>query len=285
MFGPNTHIKSQLKVSYSHRDNEFFDLYKDTIRRFKKIFNLNNYDILFIPGSGTVGIESVIYSLKGKIQVIGNKGVFFKRWESMINTYKKSGNEYTLYCQLETSNSSYFECNENCIVDCISSFPYYSIPKSTNIFITCANKQLGSYPGLAIVGVKKSFWDHLKTDNEMSYLNLRRYFKYGELNQTPSTAPTQLFKHFNSVLETFNLNQLKTKIKTNSELLTKSIGINNIIGDITGPVITVHKDIIPIKIASKYQLYGINTNSKYYQIFTYSCEDKLYIKFCKELKK
>ena len=69
------------------------------------------------------------------------------------------------------------------------------------------------------------------------------------------------------------------------ELLTKSIGINNIIGDITGPVITVHKDNIPIKIASKYQLYGINTNSKYYQIFTYSCEDKLYIKFCKELKK
>jgi aspartate aminotransferase-like enzyme len=119
----------------------------------------------------------------------------------------------------------------------------------------------------------------------MSYLNLRRYLKYGQKNQTPSTAPTQLFKHFNLVLENFDIEKLKQKIKTNSSLLLEAIGINNIVGDTEGPVITIHKDNIPIEIANKYQLYGINTDSEYYQIFTYSCDDKLYIKFCKELIK
>ena len=100
MFGPNTHIKSTSIISYSHRDNEFFDLYKDTVKRFKKIFNLNNYDILMIPGSGTVGIESVIYSLKDTVRVVGCDGVFFQRWKKMIEAYDKTGNKNNLYCQV-----------------------------------------------------------------------------------------------------------------------------------------------------------------------------------------
>ena len=283
MFGPNTHIKSILTISYSHRDNEFFDLYKDTVRRFKKIFNLNNYDILLIPGSGTVGIESVISSLKDNIQVIGNNGVFFKRWEEMINGYNKLGNKNIIYCQLETSNSSYFEHNEG-IVDCISSFPYYDIPKNTEVFITCVNKQLGSYPGLAVVGVKKDCWNKFKKSSNVSYLNLYRYFKYSKQNQTPSTAPTHLFQHLNIILRTFDLEKLRNYIDNISEMIVNAVGSSNIIGEKKCPVITINKDIIPIEIANKYQLYGINTDSDNYQIFTYSCNKKLYEKFCKDLK-
>ena len=99
MFGPNTHIKSIATISYSHRDNEFFDLYKDTVRRFKKIFSLQDFDIILIPGSGTVGIESVISSLKENFQVRGNKGIFFERWVEMIKGYNKQGDKNKLYCQ------------------------------------------------------------------------------------------------------------------------------------------------------------------------------------------
>lgn len=281
MFGPNTHIKSISTISYSHRDNEFFDLYKDTVRRFKKIFSLQDYDILFIPGSGTVGIESVIFSLNGKIKTIGNQGTFFTRWENMIDTYSKQGTDHNLYCQLETSNSSYYEGSG--IVDCISAFPYYTIPPNTDIFVTCSNKQLGSYPGLAIVGVKKDFWGFLKSKDIFSYLNLRRYLLFGKLNQTPSTAPTHLFYHFNTILREFNLESLKNKINTVSNLVVNAVGESNIIGEKQCPVITINKDIIPVEIANKYQLYGINTTSENYQIFTYSCDIKLYKKFCKEL--
>ena len=87
MFGPNTHIKSTSIISYSHRDNEFFDLYKDTVKRFKKVFDLNNYDILIIPGSGTVGIESIFWSLNKRISVIGHGGVFTKRWNKLSELY------------------------------------------------------------------------------------------------------------------------------------------------------------------------------------------------------
>lgn len=283
MFGPNTHLSSFNSISYSHRDNEFFDLYKDTVRRFKSTFSLNDYDVLFIGGSGTIGIESVIYSIIGNIKIIGHPGVFFNRWVNMVNGYNKAGDGHSMYCQLETSNSSYFESNGG-IVDCISSFPYYDIPKDADIFITCSNKQLGSYPGLSIVGVKKSFWGSLKSQDTMSYLNLKRYLDYGNKNQTPSTAPTHLFAHLNTILKNMDVTELRSKMNEVSYLITEAVGKDNVIGGLMGPVITINKDAIPIQIANKYQLYGINTNTTNYQIFTYSCDMKYYLRFCKDIQ-
>ena len=55
MFGPNTHITSKLSLNYSHRDAEFFNLYREVDALLKSTFDLDDYHILFIPGSGTVG--------------------------------------------------------------------------------------------------------------------------------------------------------------------------------------------------------------------------------------
>ena len=57
------------------------------------------------------------------------------RWERMSKIYNdESNNVYEeLFCQLETSNSRTFY-KEDCIVDAISSFPYYSIPSGTKKF-------------------------------------------------------------------------------------------------------------------------------------------------------
>lgn len=282
MFGPNTHIKSSAVISYSHRDNEFFDLYKDTVKRFKKKFELKDYDIMFIPGSGTVGIESVIATLNKKVNVTGADGIFKNRWEKMVEAYDMIGNDINFYCHLETSNSS-INTYSNGIVDSVSSFPFYQIPKNAEVFITCANKQIGSYPGLSIVGVKKDSWDLFNKSSKMSYLNLYRYYEYGLKRQTPSTAPTHLFQHLNNVIRNFDVDKIRYKIKNMSKILVSAIGHDNIIGEKECPVITVNKDVIPIEIANKYQLYGINTKSNNYQFFTYSCDEKLYKKFCKEL--
>ena len=285
MFGPNTSTSTESVILHSHRDREFIHTYEDLKSLFSEVFDLEKYDIIFMGGSGTTAIESVVWSLMNPIGVIGNDGIFKNKWEQLIRTHGKEGSSKyyreKLYCQLETSNSSYYE--DEGIVDAISSFPYYDIPKNTNIFITCVNKQLGGFPGLAIVGVKKNYWTRLKDSDEFSYLNLRRYYEYGLINQTPTTTPTQIYDHFLTILRRFDIHELRDRIDRNSKVIVDAIGEENIIGLSTCPVITIPKENIPIEIAEKWDLYGLHTKSKNYQIFTYSYDNRLYEEFGKDL--
>jgi len=287
MFGPNTHIDFPTSITHSHRDNEFMNTFEDLRDLFIDVFDLQDYDILFIGGSGTTAIESVVWSMMNNIEVIGNDGVFKNKWERLVRTYGKVGSSKyyreKLYCQLETSNSTYYE-EKDCMVDAISSFPYYDIPKNTNIFITCVNKQLGGFPGLSIVGVKKNYWGWIKDSNEFSYLNLRRYYEYGLKNQTPTTTPTQIYEHFLTILSRFDIDELRDKINLNSKLIVDAIGEDKIIGENSCPVITIPKEFISDELAIKWNLYGLQTKSKSYQIFTYSCDDKSYEDFAKDLR-
>ena len=70
MFGPNTYIKSNDKIDYSHRDKEFIELFSRVRDKFIDIFKLHEYDILFIPGSGTLGVEAVVWSVLNRIRVV-----------------------------------------------------------------------------------------------------------------------------------------------------------------------------------------------------------------------
>ena len=88
MYVPNTHIKDSLKVSYYHRDNKFFTLYKEVDTLFKSTFNLEEYTLLYIPGSGTVGIEAVIRSVTPIVNLIGNEGRFKSRWQELTNQWE-----------------------------------------------------------------------------------------------------------------------------------------------------------------------------------------------------
>ena len=285
MFGPNTHLATQAVIDFSHRDKDFFNLYESLTEKFKTLFGLNNYDILFVPGSGTVGIESVFFSVLRDIKLIGPDGVFKDKWSNFSNLYGKGENvdPLEMYCQLETSISAAFE-KEGCIVDCISSFPYYSIPKNTKIFVTCSNKQLGSMPGLSIVGIRKDFWANLIPSDVFSYLNLRRYKDFSKLSQTPTTPPITIYSHLVDVLSNFDIKSLRNKINKNSELIVDSVGKNNVIGEILCPVITINKSLIPMEIAHKYELYGLNTSSDNFQIFTYSCDSNSYKSFSDDIK-
>jgi len=284
MFGPNTHFINVAVISYSHRDKEFLNLYEKFINNFKDVFKLHDYDIMLIPGSGTVGIEALMFSSKWGMNVSPIIGKFHQRWYEMARQYNKNNDYFfKLYCQLETSISKYYE-EGGCIVDCISSFPYYNIPKDTKAFVLSSNKQLGSYTGISIVGIKKDHWMHFIGADTMSYLNLARYKRYAKSSQTPSTFPSHILEHLNSNLIHFSTDALRERINRISDRIVEEVGEDNIIGEGRCPVITIKKSAIPNEIAAEYNLYGLNTNSAYYQIFTYSCYEVDYNEFLIKLR-
>ena len=83
MFGPNpTH--SINKVSdYSHRDDAFLSLYRRLSDAFQEKFDLNEYYLIFMCGSATLGIESMIRSFSKRVRTIGSEGKFKSRWEEI----------------------------------------------------------------------------------------------------------------------------------------------------------------------------------------------------------
>ena len=284
MFGPNTTCEF-LAVSKCHRDKAFLKIFRNCQELFKKVFNLEGYDILFIPGSATVGVEALMYSLKSKVKVVGPEGTFKKRWEEMAREYNyRPGTFQQFGCRLETSTSIFAGFGDDVIVDAISSFPFVSISENCPAFVTCSNKLLGSFPGLAIVGVKKDKWGLFRDANQMSYLNLARYKEFSDKAQTPSTAPTHLFEHLEGVLENLDVERLRRKINTNSDTIVECLGKENFKGSTRGPVLTLSKHLIPPHLAEKYELYGINNpDSDNYQIFTYSEKAEDYLRFAQDL--
>lgn len=285
MFGPNTYFEDKVNICYSHRDKIFFDLFEEVRRRFSDTFHLEDYDILFIPGSGTIGVESVMYSFEQGIRVIGVDGTFKTRWTEFAKNRpkRKHSKTFEMFCLLETSCSTNFY-KEGCIVDAISGFPYYDIPADTVAFITCLNKQLGSYVGLSVVGVRKDKWDLFIDDREMSYLNLARYKSYHSINQAPSTSPTFIYEHLNKVLKSFDLEKFRSRLDTVSEMIVDTVGEQNIIGNKKGPVITLKNGVVPDELARKHDIYGYWAGRPNFQMFTYTQSIDCYSSFLKELR-
>lgn len=286
MFGPNTHTEYKGTINYSHRDEAFSNNYAALQTIFKNKFNLNNYDVLFIPGSGTIGIECIFWSLMRDINITGCEGSFSERWRRLNSSHPHttSYGEVDLYCQLETSLSCVFN-KAGCVVDAVSSFPFYDIPEDTKIFATCSNKQLGSLVGLSIVCVRKDYWGYLRPEKDFSYLNLARYKKYQSINQTPSSSPTHLYEHLTHTLAKLSVSDLRNKIKTNSQIIVNAVGEEKFTGETVCPALTLKKEHIPIDLARKYQIYGLNSEGQNYHLFTYSCESKDYEQFSADYEK
>lgn len=286
MFGPNTYFKDDVDINYSHRDKVFFDLFAKVNELFTEKFNLHDYDVLFIPGSGTIGIESMMFSMEYKINFTGHEGAFKERLKMLYDNYSNQKFGYkkeNMFVRLETSISkSYYE--EGGLMDAISAFPYYDIPKGTKIFITCLNKQIGSYIGLSVVCVRRDQWKHCIDEKVFSYLNLMRYKAYLHQHQTPHTTPTFIYEHLLKVLKDLNLDQFRERINQVSDLICKNIPEEYIIGEKRCPVITVKKDAFSDEIAQKFNLYGYWIGKPCYQFFTYTSPYEDYLDFFKSLK-
>lgn len=279
MFGPNSKRIINQNISSSHRSDEFQSLYKDLTQAFKEAFNLKGYHVLFINGSGTVGIESVIRSTVFDLETIGHEGRFKSRWQQLCDLYKKNRpRKESISCLLETSVSKFFE-KGSLVVDAVSAFPFKPIPKEASIFVTSSNKLLGSVSGLSIVCIKDL--SLIQIDNSFSYLNLFMHLQAADKNQTLTTASEAAWKDLYDCVRKHDPNKLQSKIETNSNLICDSIGRENVIGEYVCPVITIPKKNIRPTIQEKYELYDGGDN---WHIFTYSEKDEDYSKLCKDLK-
>ena len=81
-----------------------------------------------------------------------------------------------------------------------------------------------------------------------------------------------IFEHLLCKLKNFDVDRLRETVDDNCKKIRSKISEENIIGESNCPVITIKKSSIKKELAEKYQIYGINNNSKYYQIFTYNNE-------------
>ena len=224
----------------SHRGYDFQNLYIQCSNKTKQMFHdhANEYTPLFLTGSGTLAIESMIRSLKGKKRVLLlQNGFFAEKWallfethnidfvslsfewgkpfsyDSIRNTVKKESIEAIFVVHHETSttminpleplNDLCKEYSLDLVVDGVSSVGMYPI-NVKNLSSLCmigysSNKCIGSYPGLAVVFAKTSYLQTLST--ETSYLNLKLYYDFSLKSETPFTPCVLNFFYYNDALE------------------------------------------------------------------------------------
>lgn len=309
MFGPSKGLH--------HRSPGFSLLLSRLWRLYEKVFdtpNASDYTYLFLTGSGTSAIESVLRSfysfrtetvLKAPFCVSVHPPLCFA--DRILNMARELG--YSTPCvvppwpdrhglffsvQYETGHSKLNEpvsltrAPNSCtpfFVDAVSSFPYYTIPKDADIFVTVTGKQLGVGPGLAVVGIRNEwadkFWEN-KEDQPSSYLSLGKAIRTAHrLQQTPHTPAIGLLQELEVRLQEFNLEWFRKDIDKRREYLLgicKQKGIE-IVG--IGPVLTFKEGALPSRVVHQWELYNRTTTP---QVFLWSATEAEILQFGKALR-
>ena len=223
-------VKKEIINLSSHRSKEFTSILQECYHNTLKLFNIDNYNdknndsffsALFLTGSGTLAIESMIYSyLKYKKVLILSNGFFGERWYDMIKNYSSNfkyldfewNNEFdyklieselknnydvlffvhhetstTMINDLKILNDICKKTDTNIVIDAVSSVGIYTIDLKIYDMIIglgfSSNKCIGSYPGLSIVIFKNNYLKIMSKN--ISYLNLYNYYEYIKIFQTP----------------------------------------------------------------------------------------------------
>lgn len=231
-------IKKEITKLSSHRSNDFTYLIKECFHNTLKMFNVNSdYSSLFLCGSGTLSIESIIYSyLRYKKVLLLTNGFFGERWNSMLEHYSCKfkcinfkWNEEFDYNIIENELINKYDClffvhhetsttmindinklneickktNTNIVMDSVSSVGIYNINLMKYDMISAlgfsTNKCMGSYPGLCVVVIKNDILELMP--KSPSYLNLYNYYEYIKNYQTPFTPCIQNFYAYNIILK------------------------------------------------------------------------------------
>lgn len=287
MFGPNKTLDFSGKIESHHREPLFMDVISEIKEVFKAKFNISDdYEVIVITGSGTLAVESFIFSTLKKLNLVGINGEFKSRWTKLLEHHGKMGSSTDLpFCvQLETSVSGVNKIENPYFVDAVSAFPYYDIPEGTKAWVTVTSKILGSAPVLGVLVFKKEILDDLISEDVFTYLNVRRMYNSSLINQTHHTPAMALYIDFLEKLKDFDLEATRKQIDRNSDLIVEALGEDNIVGEKRCPVITVKSGVIPQDLCMKYNLYGSHIESHLIQIFTYAESDESYENLARELK-
>lgn len=306
--GP-VYSKQNITINFSHRSKNYSDLYKKVERKLINKFGLFSkyWDVIFIQGSSTAAIESVLTSLKPNktIEVYSN-GIFGDRAKEIAQqhfkkvyynlpfnprdniTRVKTPEDVVFVVDYETSKSVYNNARELFniypsktikIADCVSSLGYYPIPMNADIIITSSSKIIGGLPTMGIIFIRKDVKRYIISKGY--YLNLQRYIKFKENYQTPNTSLIPQLISLDKALD----NMITKKQIDNNIRTINNIPNSTYVGDKNSPVITIKATR---KMERELKKGGIELyfNSNYmqgiYQISCFSYKDN---KKYKQLKK
>lgn len=287
MFGPNVKADEREGVYYHHRETTFHEILKSLETVFVHKFGLTNYDILFITGSGTTANEIVIYSFHDRFTPFFKEAEFGKRLVLMSDAHQKQfmNSSMEMYPLYETSTSKVnirtTQPGKILFLDMVSAFPYYLPPSNCSIFTTVSSKQLGAYPVLGIIGIRKDLdLSNLITQKVGSSLSLKSHLSFREKNETLTTPSIPLYFDLLMRLQNFDRFSSNNKIDQRHKKITHIIGIDNVSG--SGPVITFKENNVINNVANQFGLYKGKTG---YQIFLWSGTDEEYDKFYEVLER
>lgn len=243
-----------------------------------------DYGIIFIGGSGTSAMECIISSVlhNNRRTLVLSNGAFGERWADICKIYnipidfmnfgwnnpmrlsmvkrvvKKKEIEAVILVHLETSTgmvNSINQIGKICkqhkklfIVDAVSSFIGEKLDvKRDNIDYLAinSNKGVNSTPVLGIVCFKRSVLHLAKNIKPRNYyLDLFRYVKYGQKNQTPTTPPIVAYYHVREALKNIEeegLDNMIKRYKENAETMKrglKDIGLKLVLKEGFSNVVT-----------------------------------------------
>lgn len=290
MFGPNDKATFDGR-RFHHRGQAFKSLLRTVKRTFVEVFGLYDYDVLVLTGSGTFANEVVLSSFRGDMQTHHCDAEFGRRLMATRDMYDHGpcidlsvkGLAYPLYetsisrlnTVLDVSGTEHMT-----FADMVSAFPYYDVPTGTDVFTTVSSKQLGGYPVLGIIGIRKDlrigrFFSH----RSGSILDVYRHMAFSGKDETLNTPAIPLYASLLQELENFDLDAHRTKIDDRRDLLLSVLPNELVVG--TGPVLTIKKDQRLIPIAERFDLYVSNAG---YQLFLWSGDDAAYDELHKCLK-
>lgn len=235
--------KQAMLRDWGTRDKDYYKLVQEIRSKLLKLANADkkDYTVVFLQGSGTYGVESVLnscLSTEDKILILSN-GAYGQRMAAIC---RKSGknhdfkeysmiealaeeiiepliqkNEYThiavVHCETTAGVLNDIEMisrltkkhKKKLIVDAMSSFggiPIDLYRLQIDFLITSANKCLHGTPGVSIIFGKKDTLDSCK-DNSYS-LSLDLYDQYKAMEEEGSfrfTSPTHVMAALNSAID------------------------------------------------------------------------------------
>jgi aspartate aminotransferase-like enzyme len=289
MFGPN--VKADERGCYYHHRGDMFHQILGSLKgMFGKRFGLEDYDYLFLTGSGTTANETVIFSLgRARMNVLFDDAEFGNRLRNMIVAHGRNidytGKPITVYPLYETSISRFnlHKSGEDEVefLDMVSAFPYYLPPKGTAIWTTVSSKQLGAYPVLGIVAIHKRFdLGEYVCNYRGSSLNLLDHQFYHSRNETLATAAIPLYFDLLNTIRNFDRGRLISTIDQRRKEILDVVGIDNVMG--CGPVITFKNNGVIGSVAREFDLYKSDAG---YQVFLWSGTDEEHKTFCDKLER
>lgn len=233
------------------RTQQLSDKTKECERLILKFYNCTNGRVIFMCGTGTLGMESLIDNLiskNDKVLVI-NGGTFGKRWVNLCNMHNIDAFDYDtgfgknvnlielekiiidikpnflLMQHVETTSGQLYDVesvgklckkyNVKLILDSMTGFLIHETHMDRwNIYatVTSSHKGLCLYPGLAIITLSKTA---IKTvyNNKSMYSNFSNYLNKFDPMYFPFTANVPIINQMYLKLKRINKIGIKTHLK------------------------------------------------------------------------